>query len=262
MGSEMGTDFGDFNNDGFLDLIVTNFQDEVAILYKNEGNGFFSDITYISGIGEKTLSTLGWGTTFFDYDNDGDKDLFVANGHVCDNINQIYPEKTYSQTNQLFENLGNEVFREVTIPFGRDPHQKASSRGATFGDYDNDGDIDILITNSNRRAQLLRNDGGNQKNWIKIQIIGETSNRSGIGTRVEVACKDLVQVAEVKSGASYLCQNDFILHFGLDNYDAIEKITTTFTSGFIYEIEQVSVNQTIQISELGESKPLQPIAPR
>ena len=262
MGSGMGTDFGDFNNDGFLDLIVTNFQDEVAILYKNEGNGFFSDITYISGIGEKTLSTLGWGTTFFDYDNDGDKDLFVANGHVCDNINQIYPEKTYSQTNQLFENLGNEVFREVTIPFGRDLHQKASSRGATFGDYDNDGDIDILITNSNRRAQLLRNDGGNQKNWIKIQIIGKTSNRSGIGTRVEVACKDLVQIAEVKSGASYLCQNDFILHFGLDNYDAIEKITTTFTSGFIYEIEQVSVNQTIQISELGESKPLQPIAPR
>ena len=261
MGSGMGTDFGDFNNDGFLDLIVTNFQDEVAILYKNEGNGFFSDITYISGIGEKTLSTLGWGTTFFDYDNDGDKDLFVANGHVCDNINQIYPEKTYSQTNQLFENLGNEVFREVTIPFGHDLHQKASSRGATFGDYDNDGDIDILITNSNRRAQLLRNDGGNQKNWIKIQIIGETSNRSGIGTRVEVACKDLVQVAEVKSGASYLCQNDFILHFGLDNYDAIEKITTTFTSGFIYEIEQVSVNQTIQISELGESKPLQSIAP-
>ena len=262
MGSGMGTDFGDFNNDGFLDLIVTNFQDEVAILYKNEGNGFFSDITYISGIGEKTLSTLGWGTTFFDYDNDGDKDLFVANGHVCDNINQIYPEKTYSQTNQLFENLGNEVFREVTIPFGHDLHQKASSRGATFGDYDNDGDIDILITNSNRRAQLLRNDGGNQKNWIKIQIIGETSNRSGIGTRVEVACKDLVQVAEVKSGASYLCQNDFILHFGLDNYDAIEKITTTFTSGFIYEIEQVSVNQTIQISELGESKSLQSIAPR
>ena len=110
----MGTDFGDFNNDGFLDLIVTNFQDEITILYKNEGNGFFSDITYISGIGEKTLSILGWGTAFFDYDNNADKDFFIVNGHVCDNINKIHPEKTYPQTNQLFENLGNEVYREVT----------------------------------------------------------------------------------------------------------------------------------------------------
>ena len=167
------------------------------------------------------MSTLGWGTSFFDYDNDGDKDLFVANGHVCDNINQIYPEKTYPQPNQLFENLGNEVFREVAISFGNDSHQKASSRGAAFGDYDNDGDIDILITNSNRKAQLLRNDGGNQKNWIKVQIIGETSNRSGVGTRGEVICKNLVQVAEVKSGTSYLCQNDFILHFGLGDYNII-----------------------------------------
>ncbi|HIA64756.1 TPA: CRTAC1 family protein [Candidatus Poribacteria bacterium] len=256
MGSGMGTDFGDFNNDGFLDLIVTNFQDEVAILYKNEGNGFFSDITYISGMGEKTLSTLGWGTTFFDYDNDGDKDLFIANGHVCDNINQIYPEKTYPQTNQLFENLGNEVFREVATFIGSGSHQKTSSRGATFGDYDNDGDIDILITNSNRKAQFLRNDGGNQKNWIKVQIIGETSNRSGVGTRVEVTCKDLVQIAEVKSGASYLCQNDFILHFGLDGYDAIDKIIATFANGSICEIKQVSVNQTIQIFESGKSKTL------
>ncbi|HHZ92224.1 TPA: CRTAC1 family protein [Candidatus Poribacteria bacterium] len=256
MGSGMGTDFGDFNNDGFLDLIVTNFQDEVAILYKNEGNGFFSDITYISGMGEKTLSTLGWGTAFFDYDNDGDKDLFIANGHVCDNINQIYPEKTYPQTNQLFENLGNEVFREVATFIGSGSHQKTSSRGATFGDYDNDGDIDILITNSNRKAQFLRNDGGNQKNWIKVQIIGETSNRSGVGTRVEVTCKDLVQIAEVKSGASYLCQNDFILHFGLDGYDAIDKIIATFANGSICEIKQVSVNQTIQIFESGKSKTL------
>ena len=107
-----------------------------------------------------------------------------------------------------------------------------------------------------RKAQLLRNDGGNQKNWIKIQIIGETSNRSGIGTRVEVTCKDLVQIAEVKSGASYLCQNDFILHFGLNDYGVIDKITATFVNGSIYEIKQVSVNQTIQIFESGKSKTL------
>jgi len=254
MGSGMGTDFGDFNNDGFLDLIVTNFQDEVAILYKNEGNGFFSDITYISGIGEKTLSTLGWGTAFFDYDNDGDKDLFIANGHVCDNINQIYPEKTYPQTNQLFENLGNEVYREVTTFAGDSLRRKAPSRGAAFGDYDNDGDIDILVTNSNSKAQLLRNDGGNRKNWIKIQIVGETGDQSGIGTRVEVTCKSLVQIAEVKSGSSYLCQNDLTLHFGLDDHKVVDKITATFLNGSVCETKPVPVNQTIRIYESGKYK--------
>ena len=254
MGSGMGTDFGDFNNDGFLDLIVTNFQDEVAILYKNEGNGFFSDITYISGIGEKTLSTLGWGTAFFDYDNDGDKDLFIANGHVCDNINQIYPEKTYPQTNQLFENLGNEVCREMTAFAGDSLRRKAPSRGAAFGDYDNDGDIDILVTNSNSKAQLLRNDGGNRKNWIKIQIVGETGDQSGIGTRVEVTCKSLVQIAEVKSGSSYLCQNDLTLHFGLDDHKVVDKITATFLNGSVCETKPVPVNQTIRIYESGKYK--------
>jgi len=254
MGSGMGTDFGDFNNDGFLDLIVTNFQDEVAILYKNEGNGFFSDITYISGIGEKTLSTLGWGTAFFDYDNDGDKDLFIANGHVCDNINQIYPEKTYPQTNQLFENLGSEVYREVTTFAGDSLRRKAPSRGAAFGDYDNDGDIDILVTNSNSKAQLLRNDGGNRKNWIKIQIVGETGDQSGIGTRVEVTCKSLVQIAEVKSGSSYLCQNDLTLHFGLDDHKVVDKVTATFLNGSVCETKPVPVNQTIRIYESGKYK--------
>jgi len=256
MGSGMGTDFGDFNNDGFLDLIVTNFQDEVAILYKNEGNGFFSDITYISGIGEKTLSTLGWGTAFFDYDNDGDKDLFIANGHVCDNINQIYPEKTYPQTNQLFENLGNEVYREMTAFAGDSLRRKAPSRGAAFGDYDNDGDIDILVTNSNSKAQLLRNDGGNRKNWIKIQIVGETGDQSGIGTRVEVTCKSLVQIAEVKSGSSYLCQNDLTLHFGLDDHKVVDKVTATFLNGSVCETKPVPVNQTIRIYESGKYKSL------
>jgi len=256
MGSGMGTDFGDFNNDGFLDLIVTNFQDEVAILYKNEGNGFFSDITYISGIGEKTLSTLGWGTAFFDCDNDGDKDLFIANGHVCDNINQIYPEKTYPQTNQLFENLGNEVYREMTAFAGDSLRRKAPSRGAAFGDYDNDGDIDILVTNSNSKAQLLRNDGGNRKNWIKIQIVGETGDQSGIGTRVEVTCKSLVQIAEVKSGSSYLCQNDLTLHFGLDDHKVVDKVTATFLNGSVCETKPVPVNQTIRIYESGKYKSL------
>ena len=248
----MGTDFGDFNNDGFLDLIVTNFQDEITILYKNEGNGFFSDMTYISGIGEKTLSILGWGTAFFDYDNNADKDLFIVNGHVCDNINKIHPEKTYPQTNQLFENLGKEVYHEVTAFVGDGLRRKAPSRGAAFGDYDDD--TDILVTNSNSKAQLLRNDGGNRENWIKIQIVGETGDRSDIGTRVEVTCKSLVQIAEIKSGSSYLCQNDLTLYFGLDDHEVVGKITATFLNGSVCETKPVTVNQTIQIYKSGKYK--------
>ena len=189
-----------------------------------------------------------------DGDNDGDKDLFIANGHVCDNINKIYPEKTYPQTNQLFENLGNEVYREVTAFAGDSLHRKAPSRGAAFGDYDNDGDIDILVTNSNSKAQLLRNDGGNRENWIKIQIVGETGDRSDIGTRVEVTCKSLVQIAEIKSGSSYLCQNDLTLYFGLDDHEVVGKITATFLNGSVCETKPVTVNQTIQIYKSGKYK--------
>ena len=214
--------------------------------------GFSRISLNISGIGEKTLSTLGSGTAFSIIDNDGDKDLFIANGHVCDNINQICPEKTYPQTNQLFENLGNEVYREVTAFAGDSLHRKAPSRGAAFGD--NDGDIDILVTNSNSKARFLRNDGGNRKSWIKIQIIGDTVDRSGIGTRVEVACKSLVQIAEVKIGSSYLCQNDLTFHFGLDDHEVVDKITATFLNGSVCETKPVTVNQTIQIYKSGKYK--------
>jgi hypothetical protein len=202
MESGMGVDFADYDNDGFLDLIVTNFQDEVATLYHNDGNGFFTDVSYLSGTGEKTVSSLGWGAYFFDYDNDGAKDIFIANGHVYNNVELFNNETTYAQPNHLFRNLGDGRFREVAAEFA----QKASSRGAAFADYDNDGDIDILVTNSNRRPQLLRNDGGNRNNWVKVRVVGTASNRAGIGARVKIVTGDTFQLAEVKSGSGYLCQ--------------------------------------------------------
>ena len=130
--------------------------------------------------------------------------------------------------------------------------RKAPSRGAAFGD----GDNDVLVTNSNSKAQLLRNDGANRKNWIKIQIVGETGDRSDIGTRVEVTCKSLVQIAAIKSGSSYLCQNDLTLYFGLDDHEVVDKITATFLNGSIYETKPVTVNQTIQIYKSGKYKSL------
>ena len=252
MGNGMGVDFGDYDNDGRLDIMVTNFQDDVATLYHNDGDGFFSDASYISGTGESTYASLGWSVCFFDYDNDGAKDIFIANGHVFSDVELFNSETTYAQVNHLFRNLGGGVFQEVTAHVGLDLSQKAPSRGAAFGDYDNDGDIDILVTNNNGKPQLLRNDGGNRNNWAKVRIRGTTSNRAGIGTRIEVVTGDVSQMAEVKSGSGYLCQNALALHFGLGSHTIIDKIIATFPSGRVYQMKAVSVNQVIEITEPNE----------
>ncbi len=249
MGSGMGVDSGDYDNDGRLDIMVTNFQDEVATLYHNDCDGFFSDASYISGTGESTYASLGWGVCFFDYDNDGAKDIFIANGHIFDNVELFNPETTYAQVNHLFRNLGDEIFQEVNTHVGFDLAQKASSRGAAFGDYDNDGDIDILVTNNDGRPQLLRNDGGNRNNWVKVHVRGTTSNRAGIGTRVEVVAGDLSQMAEVKSGSGYLCQNALALHFGVGSHTTIDQIIAMFPGGGVYKMESMPVNQIIEITE-------------
>ena len=252
MGSGMGVDFGDYDNDGRLDIMVTNFQDEVATLYHNDGDGFFSDASYISGTGESTYASLGWSVCFFDYDNDGAKDIFIANGHVFSDVELFNSETTYAQVNHLFRNLGGGVFQEITAHVGLDLSQKAPSRGAAFGDYDNDGDIDILVTNNNGKPQLLRNDGGNRNNWVKVHIRGTASNRAGIGTRIEVVTGDVSQMAEVKSGSGYLCQNALALHFGLGSHTVIDKIIATFPSGRVYQMKAVLVNQVIEITEPNE----------
>ena len=252
MGSGMGVDFGDYDNDGRLDIMVTNFADEVATLYHNDGDGFFSDASYISGTGESTYTSLGWSVCFLDYDNDGVKDIFIANGHIFGNVEEFNPETTYAQVNHLFRNIGGGSFQEVTANVGLDLAQKAPSRGAAFGDYDNDGDIDILVTNSDGKPQLLRNDGGNRNNWVKVKIRGITSNRAGIGTRVEVVTGDVSQMAEVKSGSGYLCQNALVLHFGLGEHTIVDKIVATFPSGRVHKVEAAPANQAIEITEPSE----------
>jgi hypothetical protein len=214
----MGTNFGDYDNDGDLDLIVTNFQDQPNSLKRNQGNGYFTDESFSCGLGEKTLTYMGWGVDFLDYDNDGYVDVFVANGHIDENINQIDPIATYPQLNQLFKNRGDGGFVEVTSRSGPGLQLKRVSRGAAFGDYDNDGDVDILVTNLNDTPNLLQNDGGNKKHWLIIKVIGTKSNRNGIGSRITLSVKGQKgqkQVREIKSGSSYLSQSDIRVHFGL-----------------------------------------------
>ena len=252
MGKEeagMGTAFGDYNNDGMLDLTVSNFQNETNTLYHNQGGDFFADETITTGIGEVTYSYLGWGINFFDYDNDGYKDIFVANGHVLDNVVEIDRSTTYPQQNLLFRNLGDGTFADVTNQVGSGLALRKVSRGAAFGDYDNDGDIDILISNWNQSADLLRNEGGNLNNWVQFRAVGIKSNRSGIGARFTVVAGDLTQIAEVHSGGSYLSFSDLRVHFGLGKSEKVDLVEIRWPSGQIDTAENLAVNRQFVATE-------------
>ena len=245
MGKEeagMGTDFGDYNNDGRLDLTVSNYQTETNTLYHNHDGSFFIDNTIVSGIAEVTHGYLGWGIKFFDYDNDGYQDIFVANGHVMDNISELEKHVTYPQKNLLFRNLGNGTFTHVMSQTGGLALKKVS-RGTAIGDYDNDGDLDILVTNCNQRPDLLQNAVGTRNNWIQIQVVGKQSNRSGIGARLKLVTGTHVQYREVQSGGSYLSFHDLRAHFGVGKAEQIELLEIRWPTGQIDRATQLPVNR-------------------
>ena len=247
-GSGMGTAFGDYDNDGYLDLVVSNASSLPVILYHNETLGFFSDVSFVSGIGEVTLPYFKWAIEFIDYDNDGFLDLFVANGHLQDNI-ELFADATYPQPNLLFQNRGNGKFVDVSAETGFDLLPKKVGRGATFGDYDNDGDSDIFLNNSNQTATLLCNEGGNQKPWLMIKTVGSKSNRDGIGTKIRVVSASLSQVKEVKSGSSYLSQNDRRVLFGLGDKTKVDLIELRWPSGITEKFFDVNTHQVLIITE-------------
>ena len=245
MGKEeagMGTDFGDYNNDGQLDLTVSNYQTETNTLYHNHDSDFFIDNTIASGIAEATHGYLGWGIKFFDYDNDGYQDIFVANGHLMDNISVLEKHVTYPQRNLLFRNLGDGTFANVMSQKDGLALKKVS-RGAAIGDYDNDGDLDILVTNCNQRPDLLQNAVGNKNNWIQIQVVGKKSNRSGIGARIKVVTGTHVQYREVQSSGSYLSFHDLRAHFGVGKAEQIDLLEIRWTTGKIDSGVNLPTNQ-------------------
>jgi len=227
MEAGMGVDWGDYDLDGDLDLTVTNFQSEPNSLYRYEDNHFFSIATFNSGMGMTSMPFLGFGTQFLDIDNDGDLDVFVANGHVLDNISELEQTGQYAQRNLLFLNKTIEEnqsrFDEVGESIGFT--SSAVSRGSATGDYDFDGDIDVLVFNSGYRAQLLRNDGGNIAGyWLGVELIGKNSNKSGIGSKVSLFTKNKYLVREVRGDKSYLSHSDLRLHFGLGRESLIDSI--------------------------------------
>ena len=240
----MGTDFGDCDRDGDLDIVVCNFQWESCRLYRNDSDGTFADLSFPSGLGEPTLSTLTFGTDFFDYDNDGDLDLYLANGHVHPEVQAFDQAASYPQPDQLFANDGAGRFALVpTTTLG------GVGRGAAFADYDNDGDLDAFVSNNNQRAFLLRNDSGQRNHWIAFKTIGRVSNRDGIGAVIRVVSGDLVQVEEVRSGSSYLSQNDLRVYFGLGQRKQVDRVQIRWPSGIVQTLVQVPIDQIHQVEE-------------
>ena len=243
----MGVDFGDYDNDGLLDLIATNYQQQPNALYRNDNGNFFTDVSFVAGMAD-SLPYVGWGTDFFDVDNDGDKDLLIANGHLQDTVEKYDDTTTYPQQNYLLINKGRGHFANA-LAAGNELQSRKVSRGIATADYDNDGDLDILICNANDTPQLLRNDGGNQWNWILIRTIGTRSNRTGIGTRVKIRAGDMTQIDEVRGGSGYLSQNDLRLHFGIGPHKSINLIEARWPSGIVDIIRDVAPNQIIIITE-------------
>ncbi|HIE03222.1 MAG TPA: CRTAC1 family protein [Candidatus Latescibacteria bacterium] len=245
----MGAVFGDYDNDGDLDLFVTNFSDDNNTLYRNDGNGFFTDVTFQSGLGAPSLPFVSWGTEFFDYDNDGWKDLFVATGHVYPQVDQYNFGMTYEERNQLYHNDHDGTFTEVTDVAGPGMQIKKVSRGAIFGDYDNDGDIDVLVLNMGDRPTLLRNEGGNRNHWIKFRTVGTRSNRDGIGARIWVTAGGLTQMREVYMGSSFLCGNDIRVHFGLGKAEKAELVRIRWPSGLVEEFRDLRADRLYILKE-------------
>ena len=251
----MGVSIGDYNHDGNLDIVKTNFAGDTASLYKNLGNLSFADETYQSGLGLNTRYLM-WGTGFFDMDNDGWLDLLIANGHVYPEVNGSKTEAPYAEPKYLYRNLRDGRFEDVTANAGPGMTAAAPARACAFGDYDNDGDVDVVVSCMNSLPQLLRCDAQVQRNWIKIKTVGVKSNRSGIGARVRVMAKlaaassvPVVQVDEVRSGSGYYSQNDLRLHFGLGQAGIVDLVEVCWPSGQIDTFRNLAINQLYVVRE-------------
>jgi hypothetical protein len=229
----MGADIGDYNGDGRLDLVVTNFSDDYDTLYENSGDGFFTDVSHAVGLGIPTFPALAWGVGLVDFDNDGRLDLFAANGHVHPAADRSGQGTTYLQRDQVFRNLGAGRFEDVSASAGPGLTPERSSRGAAFGDYDDDGDIDVLVVNMNDRPTLLRNDTAASGHWINVRLEGTGPNRDAIGARVLVEAGGRTHVGEVRAGGSYLSHNDTRVHVGLGVATTVERLEVRWPDGTV-----------------------------
>jgi len=245
----MGTDAADTTGSGRLDLIVGHLDMQLARVYQNLGDKTFADATLRSKLSYSTYHMSTFGARFMDYDNDGWRDLFLANGHVLDNIERYHADTKYAEPKMMFRNTGSGIFENVSDQLGSDFQLPRVSRGAAIGDFDNDGDLDILINNCGQTPQLLRNDGGNANHWLEILLIGTKSNRDGVGARVKVIAGDLVLYDQRKGGMSYQSAQDPRLHFGLGQGSNVDLIEILWPSGSTTKLANIKADQIIAVKE-------------
>lgn len=245
----MGVEAGDVDNDGWIDLHVTAYQDELATLYRNLNGTFFDDVSQRTGAGAGTQADVSWGNCIADFDNDGHRDLFIAFGHLHDQIERIDNRHTYETRNRLIKNLGNGRFRDVTAEAGDGLTALRSSRGAAVDDLDNDGDLDVVILNSRRGPTLLRNDSPAKHHWLAIQLRGTRTNRDGVGARVEVVAGKTQWTDEVHSGRGYQGHHGSRLHFGLGNHQRVDEIRVRWIGGGTQVVRDIPANQVLTIVE-------------
>jgi hypothetical protein len=245
----MGVGVGDYDGDGWFDIFKTNFEGDACNLYHNNRDGTFTDLAYAAGVGG-LCPYVNWGAGFVDYDNDGWPDVFYVTGHAYPEVDGAGIGSVYKSPRKLYRNLGSGKFEDVSAQAGPGIAARFSSRGCAFGDYDNDGDIDALVFNMNEPPSLLRNDGGNRHNWIKIKLIGTKCNRTAIGARVLVTAGGPTRMDEVRSGGSIMSQSDLRLHFGLGQNKVVDRIDVRWpTTRHSETFTGVQANQIVTIKE-------------
>ena len=244
----MGIAYDDYDMDGDRDLFVTHFEDDYNTLYQNVGDGRFTVASAAAGLAAPSLPHLAFGTFFLDYDNDRDRDLFAANGHVYPQIRHVNTAG-YAEANQLFANQGPDSGYRFSAVSAGDLNAPNVSRGAAGGDYDDDGDIDLLVCNLDEPPALLRNDGGNQRNWLGLRLVGTTSNRDGVGAKIVLAAGGISQTREITNGGSFLSHGDSRAHFGLGFYAAAERIEIRWPSGKVQRLANIAANQYLIVVE-------------
>jgi enediyne biosynthesis protein E4 len=246
--ANMGIAVGDYDGDGFLDLYLPHFSEDVAALYHNVKGEFFDDVTYAAGLAVNTKYVC-WGVDFADLDNDGWPDLFQVTGTVYPEVEKVFPDYPYMTQRVVYRNLGNGTFEEVSDLSGAPVQEKHSSRGCAFGDFNNDGRVDVLILNMSQPPSLLRNDGRAGRHWLSVKCVGTKSNRTAIGARVAVEAGGRRQIREVLSGSSYLSQSDLRRHFGLGEARKADKVEVRWPNGEVESVANVEADQFVTIEE-------------